>query len=89
MGSVRSVLWLVVAACGGGGPKLEATTGRHVIIEIESVEQMEPCTQLCGRAAQPGERVVHCATDNAAYLRPQLGPVAQAYAMCSFAGGGK
>lgn len=88
MGSVRSVVWLVVAACGGG-PKLEATTGRHVIIEIESVQQMEPCTLLCRRAARSGERVVHCATDNADYLRPQLGPVAQGYAMCSFAGGGK
>ncbi|MBA3457395.1 MAG: hypothetical protein H0T42_30215 [Deltaproteobacteria bacterium] len=88
MGLVRKVLWLVVAACGGE-PKLEATTGRHVIIEIDSVQQLEPCTLPCGRAARPRERVVHCGTDNADYLRPQLGPIAQAYAMCSFAGGGK
>jgi hypothetical protein len=101
----RLWIWVVLGACGRG-PSLEATTARHVLIEIEAHEYVDSCMIPCGRFVRPNEHITRCASSEAGWaLNPRfegetsprtepavfdmakrLGPLAQGYALCSFAG---
>lgn len=59
------VLFVVLLGCAGG-PTLEVTGPRNVLLELEPGEFPAGCEVACARVAHAGERITRCAFEGTA-----------------------